>query len=173
MGKHFPSHAVIARWRVVTTPLESASLWKDLESGAKVRTDDRGKDFVLRLSHVPERTFRDRRESPARRRAWVAATRREMLEELAAAASSLRLNRSLLLNVLEELGADETFVALVGEPSRIPQRQFGQALAVGLLLRHSWRHDDLEQCANRLGLTMPDPEAPPKGRSRSRAAARV
>jgi hypothetical protein len=93
-----------------------------------------------------------------------------MLAELAAAASSLRLNRSLLVNLLEELGADETFAVLVGEPSRIPKRQFGQAIAVGLLLRHSWRPDDLEECAKRLGLTMPGHEQTAKGRSRTRAA---
>ena len=75
--------------------------------------------------------------------------------------------------LLEELGADEMFFALVGDPRRVPKRRFGQALAVMLLLRYSWRPDDLEGCANRLGLTMPGPEPPPKRRSRNRAAARV
>jgi hypothetical protein len=85
----------------------------------------------------------------------------------------VRLDRALLAMLLEELGADEMFFALIGEPGRVPKRKFGQALAVMLLLRHSWRPDDLEECANRLGLTMPDPQPTPKGRSHSRSAARV
>lgn len=101
------------------------------------------------------------------------AARSQVLEELAAQASIVRLDRDLLVTLLEELGTDETFVALVGEPTRIPKKAFGQAIAVALLLRHSWRPDDLEECANRLRLNMPDPEPPSKRRSRTRAAARL
>ena len=122
---------------------------------------------------MQRRTLRHRRQDPSERRDWVEVPRRQFLEELAAAASTVRLGRDLFLTLLEELGVDETFVALLGEPKRIPKSRFGHAIAVLLLLRHSWRPDDLEECANRLGLTMPDPEPPPKRRSRSRAAGRV
>jgi hypothetical protein len=58
-----------------------------------------------------------------------------------------------LIAVLEELAPDDAFVELLGEPEKIARNEYGQAFAVALLLRHSWRPDDLEQCADKLGLT--------------------
>lgn len=75
------------------------------------------------------------------------------------------MGRDLVTSLLEELAPDDAFVELVGEPEGITKSKYGQALAVALLLRHSWRPDDLEQCAEKLGLTRRF-RAPPRRRLR-------
>ena len=57
--------------------------------------------------------------------------------------------------ILDELYADDSFSVLVGKPET-PIRHYPQALAIAIALRHSWRRDDLQQVADRLGLTMED-----------------
>jgi hypothetical protein len=65
---------------------------------------------------------------------------------------NLQFDRRLLTALLEELGVDDTFHVLVGCPETVPEERYGHAIATALLLRHSWRPDDLEECAQRLGL---------------------
>ena len=107
---------------------------------------------MLGPRNVQRRTLRHRREGPAHRRDWFEGARSHLLKELASAASSVRVDRNLILALLEELGADDAFIELLGEPAKISKSKYGQALAVALLLRHSWRPDDLEQCAEKLRL---------------------
>jgi hypothetical protein len=114
-----------------------------------------------------------RRQSAVQRRRWINATRPQLLRQLATAALNVKFDRRLLIASLEELAPDDAFIELVGEPENIRRSKYGQALAVALLLRHSWRPDDLEECANRLGLTMAHRRPAMKGRPRSRAAAGV
>jgi hypothetical protein len=51
------------------------------------------------------------------------------------------------------LYADELFIALVGDPKTIPPRRYAHAVAVAIALRHSWRPDDLDAVADRLGVS--------------------
>jgi hypothetical protein len=92
------------------------------------------------------------RQSPLQRRRWVATRRMQLLKHLTAASRRQRFSRRLFVATLRELGADETLASLIGEPTRIPTTRYGQAIAMAILLRHSWRPDDLANCAVRLGL---------------------
>jgi hypothetical protein len=56
--------------------------------------------------------------------------------------------------LLEELYVDDGLEELLGKPSnKLQTRQYPQAVAVALILRHSWRADDLACILQRLGLT--------------------
>ena len=56
--------------------------------------------------------------------------------------------------LIEELYIDESIEALLGEhPHALPTRRYPEAIAVALILRHSWRADDLVCIVERLGLT--------------------
>jgi hypothetical protein len=55
--------------------------------------------------------------------------------------------------LIEELYIDESIEALLGEhPHALPTRRYPEAIAVALILRHSWRADDLACIVERLGL---------------------
>ena len=55
--------------------------------------------------------------------------------------------------LVEELYADDGLEELLGKsPSELPVRQYPQAVAVALILRHSWRADDLACILARLGV---------------------
>ena len=97
---------------------------------------------------------RIRREQPSDRRQWFARCRPHALKELSQRAVNAKWNRRLLRLLLQELDADETFAELVGDPARIPVRRYAEAVAVALLIRHSWRSDDLASYAEQLGLTI-------------------
>jgi hypothetical protein len=60
----------------------------------------------------------------------------------------------LLTLLLEEMWMDEEFQALLGPPRAIAVSRYPQAMAVALVLRHSWRRDDLRRMARRLGLSL-------------------
>ena len=56
--------------------------------------------------------------------------------------------------LLEELYVDDGLEELLGKsPSQLRVRQYPQAVAVALILRHSWRADDLACILARLGVT--------------------
>jgi hypothetical protein len=55
--------------------------------------------------------------------------------------------------LIEELYVDESIDHLLGEhPRDLPTRRYPEAIAVALILRHSWRADDLAWIVERLGL---------------------
>jgi hypothetical protein len=59
----------------------------------------------------------------------------------------------LLEPLIEELYIDESIEDLLGErPRDLPTRRYPEAIAVALILRHSWRADDLAWIVERLGL---------------------
>lgn len=91
------------------------------------------------------------------------------LERLVARAATLKWNRRLFGILLEELYVEDTFVSLFGEPKRIPEHQYAAAVAVALLIRHSWRPDDLSGIARQLGLTTTAKVEPRPGRAAKRA----
>ena len=56
--------------------------------------------------------------------------------------------------LLEELYVDDGLEELLGKsPSELQVRQYPQAVAAALILRHSWRADDLACILERLGMT--------------------
>lgn len=56
--------------------------------------------------------------------------------------------------LLEELYVDDGFEDLLGKsPTELRLRQYPQAVAAALILRHSWRADDLACILERLGMT--------------------
>jgi len=56
--------------------------------------------------------------------------------------------------LLEELYVDDGLEGLLGKsPSELRVRQYPGALAAALILRHSWRADDLACILERLGMT--------------------
>jgi hypothetical protein len=83
---------------------------------------------------------------------WRRHSRLAVLRKLAEAASGLTLNRRLLDLLLEELHISDDFDVLVGRVAHLPASQYPRLLAIALLLRHSWRPDDLARTAKRLGL---------------------
>jgi hypothetical protein len=57
--------------------------------------------------------------------------------------------------LLEEVYVDDGLEKLLGKaPSALQVRQYPQAVAVALILRHSWRADDLACILARLGMTV-------------------
>jgi hypothetical protein len=55
--------------------------------------------------------------------------------------------------LIEELYIDESIDDLLGEHLRdLPKRRYPETIAVALILRHSWRADDLACIVERLGL---------------------
>lgn len=56
--------------------------------------------------------------------------------------------------LLEELYVDDGLEGLLGKPpNELQVRQYPQAIAAALILRHSWRADDLAFILERLGVT--------------------
>ncbi len=58
----------------------------------------------------------------------------------------------LIEAVLEEMYVDDHFEDLLGAPGRLRAQQYPQAVALALILRHSWHPDDLASILKRLGL---------------------
>jgi len=55
---------------------------------------------------------------------------------------------------MQELYVDAEMIEIIGKPAnRLPRRQYAQAVAVALVLRHSWRADDLAYILERLGIS--------------------
>jgi hypothetical protein len=55
--------------------------------------------------------------------------------------------------LIEELYIDESLNDLLGEhPRDLPTRRYAEAIAAALILRHSWRADDLTWIVESLGL---------------------
>ena len=87
-------------------------------------------------------------------RSWRQTERPRVLRRIASRTADLTWSRTLLRPLLEELYVDETFEELVGPLDCIPIRQYPHAVAIALVLRHSWRPDDLRQFAKQLGLNV-------------------
>jgi hypothetical protein len=82
------------------------------------------------------------------------AVRLHALRVIVDGASRVTWSRRLLTTLLEELHVDDLFVEIVGHPQRIPVRRAAQAVAVALILRHSWHPQDLNCLVRRLGLSV-------------------
>ena len=93
----------------------------------------------------------------AETRRWRRDTRPTTVRAAVSATKSLRWNRRLIEAVLDELYVDDHFEELLGRaPGDLRPGQYAQAVAVALLLRHSWHPDDLACMFKRLKLRVGD-----------------
>jgi hypothetical protein len=73
------------------------------------------------------------------------------------ATKAIRWSPVLVETVLEELYVDDHFEGLLGRaPGDLRPGQYPQAIAVALILRHSWHPDDLACLLKRLRLRVGD-----------------
>lgn len=85
---------------------------------------------------------------------WRRNVRPRAIRSAVAATGSVRWSPSLMEVLLEELYVDDCLEELLGTaPDALRVRQYPQAVAVALILRHSWRADDLACILARLGVT--------------------
>ena len=77
--------------------------------------------------------------------------RLEALRLIAWRMKKLSWTPALFALLLDELYVDDLFTTVVGNPDAIPPRGYAHAVAVAIVLRHSWRPDDLEAVVDRLG----------------------
>jgi hypothetical protein len=85
---------------------------------------------------------------------WRRELRPRAMRLMAAPTRHLAWSRALVSVLLDELQPDDLFTEIVGPPNRLTPAQFPQAVAVALLLRHSWRQVDLTRIARRLGIPL-------------------
>lgn len=95
---------------------------------------------------------RRRAAVPKSARRWRRDTRPRIVRAAVLATKALRWSPPLIEAVLEELYVDDHFEDLLGAPGELRAPQFPQAIAVALILRHSWHPDDLACMVERLGL---------------------
>lgn len=94
-----------------------------------------------------------RKRATAKR--WRRDVRPRLLRAAAAATESLPWTSRLLELLLEELYVGDRLEDLLGScVQKLQKRRYPQAIAVALVLRHSWRPDDLDCILTRLGLPL-------------------
>ena len=108
-------------------------------------------------SGLAQRAGTNRRSSAptdAATKRWRRDVRPRAVRSAVAATTSLRWSPALMEVLLEELYADDGIEELLGTPpDQLRVRQYPKAVAVALILRHSWRADDLACILARLGVT--------------------
>lgn len=88
-------------------------------------------------------------------RRWRRDARPRIVRAAVAATKSLRWSPTLIEAVLDELYVDDHFEELLGTaPGELRAPLYPQAIAVALILRHSWQPDDLAFVLERLGLSV-------------------
>lgn len=93
---------------------------------------------------------------PSTRR-WRRDVRPNAIHAAVSSTKALRWSRPLIEATLEELYVDDHFEELLGRsPGDLRPGQYAQALAVALILRHSWHPDDLACMLKRLKLRVAD-----------------
>ena len=119
----------------------------------------RGKPFSsrrprsTRAKKLPDQQGQRAGGGNAATRRWRRDTRSKAIRAAVSAAKALRWSRPLIEAVLEELYVDDHFEELLGRaPGSLRPGQYAQAIAVALILRHSWHPDDLACMLVRLKL---------------------
>jgi hypothetical protein len=85
-------------------------------------------------------------------RRWRRDARPLVLRRVVEDAAAITWSKKLFEALVEELYVDDSLEELMGDLSRLARRRHPQAIAIALVLRHSWRPDDLECILKRLGL---------------------
>ena len=86
---------------------------------------------------------------------WRRDVRPVSLADLASSAASLRWSPALIELLCEELHITEAIEAILGMGIRkLHPTEYPRAVALAVILRHSWRPDDLDDIVSRLGLAV-------------------
>jgi hypothetical protein len=105
---------------------------------------------------VPARGRSAREKTRTKRasaRRWRRKVRPDILRAVVADTKSLRWTSRLLELLVEELYVGDRLEELMeSRVQRLRKRQYPQAVAVALVLRHSWLPDDLDCMLHQLGL---------------------
>lgn len=90
-------------------------------------------------------------------RRWRREARPASVRAAVSATKAIRWNRPLIEAILEELYVDDQFEELLGlAPEDLRHGEYARAIAVALILRHSWHPDDLACMLKRLKLPVGD-----------------
>lgn len=82
---------------------------------------------------------------------WRQAERPKVVLDAIKKTHSLAWSPALLDALLDELYVTNDVEAILGAPlHHLPRRHYPRAIAIALILRHSWRSDDLEWITGRL-----------------------
>ena len=106
--------------------------------------------------HAPRAGQNRRSPAPtdATTKRWRRDVRPRAVRSAVSATALLRWSPSLMEVLLEELYVEDGLEGLLGKsPSVLQVRQYPGAVAAALILRHSWRADDLACILERLGVT--------------------
>ena len=105
------------------------------------------------IAHVRFRPASRTEKQLAAVRHWREYRRPALLRSVAKKTELLRWSTRLIEVLLDEMHVDDELEQLLGEPLRdVSRSRFPQAIAIGLVLRHSWRADDFAETVDRLGL---------------------
>lgn len=95
---------------------------------------------------------------PSERRRWRRQVRPEQLRRAVDATNALSWSPVLLELLSEEMYVGDALEELLGTTLRsLDEARYPQAVALALVLRHSWQPDDLRYVLERLGLAPPWP----------------
>lgn len=95
---------------------------------------------------------------PLELRQWRRSGRSDSLAYALEATRSLQWSRELFEFLSDELYVTEALESLLGTPLRLlDETTYPQAIALALLLKHSWQPEDLAYALERLGLATPPP----------------
>ena len=107
-------------------------------------------------AHAGKPLHKNKRSSgpaDAATRRWRRNSRPKAIRAAVSSTKALRWSRALIEAALEELYVDDHFEELLGRaPGDLRPGQYAQAIAVALILRHSWHPDDLACMLKRLKL---------------------
>src|SRR6188472_1489131 len=98
-----------------------------------------------RSDRAPRAGMNRRNPAPidATTKRWRRDVRPRAVRSAVSATASLRWSSSLMEVLLEELYVDDRLEELLGKsPTELRVRQYPQAVAAALILRHSWLADD-------------------------------
>ena len=99
---------------------------------------------------------RGRRTHEVSAKRWRRDVRPQEVLKAVAATTSLRWSSTLIEALLEEMYVGDSLEELLGcSAGALLMRRYPQAIAIGLILRHSWSPDDLSWILERLGLHSP------------------
>lgn len=112
----------------------------------------RGRDMPA----APERVrpdFGDIATKPSERQRWRRQVRPDVLRRALDATSSVAWSAVLLELLANEMYVEDALEALLGTSLRsLDVSRYPQAVALALVLRHSWQPDDLKYVLDQLGL---------------------
>lgn len=92
-------------------------------------------------------------EHTARTVKWRKEQRLGSLRLLEERSRRLTWSPTMLRLLLQEMWVEDEFTQIVGPSASLPISRYPQAVAFAIALRHSWRRDDLQRIARRLGLS--------------------